>query len=254
MDLGLQGKRALVTGASRGIGRATVELLAAEGCSLAICARGDDDLQIFAKELTAGGAQVFARAVDVGEDGALAEFVDAAAAELGGLDIVVSNVSAGSVKGPGQWQASLDTDLLPLVRAIETALPHFEAAGGGAVVAISSTSGFDTAPPSAPNSYAAFKAAVIAHASGQAHKLASLGIRVNTVSPGPIFFEDGPWDNIKKNRTAMYDSILAQIPIGRMGKAEEVAAAVAFLASPVSGFCTGVNLVADGGMLTRVQF
>jgi 3-oxoacyl-[acyl-carrier protein] reductase len=254
MDLGLQGKRALVTGASRGIGRATVETLAAEGCSLAICARGEEDLLAFAKDLTGRGIHVFARAVDVGQDGALAEFVDAAAADLGGLDIVVSNVSAGSVKGPGQWQTSLDTDLLPLVRAIETALPHFEAAGGGSVVAISSTSGFDSAPPSAPNSYAAFKAAVIAHASGMAHKLAPLGVRVNTVSPGPVFFEDGPWDNIKKNRTALYESVLANIPLGRMGTAEEIASAVAFLASPVSGYCTGVNLVADGGMVSRVQF
>ncbi len=254
MDLGLTGKRALVTGASRGIGRATVEMLASEGCSVAICARGADDLATFAKELEAKGVTVFSRPVDVGVAGAITEFVDDAAAALGGLDIVVSNVSAGSVKGPDQWQTSLDTDLLPLVRSIEAAIPHFEAAGGGAVVAISSTSGFDGAPPSAPNSYAAFKAAVIAHASGQAHKLGPLGIRVNTVSPGPIYFVDGPWDNIKINRTAMYDSVIATIPVGRMGKPEEVAAAVAYLASPVAGFCNGVNLVTDGGMVTRVQF
>lgn len=254
MFLDLSGKRALVTGASRGIGRATAELLAQEGCSLAICARGAKDLTAFAEELSARGVDVHAEAFDVAEDGAVAGFVDRSAAALGGLDILVSNVTAGSAKGDTQWAVSLATDLLPLVRAIDAALPHFEVAGGGSVVAVSSISGLDTATPSSPNSYAAMKAAVIQHASGRAHALAAKGVRVNTVSPGPIDFPGGDWDRVKQGRPALYDDIRARIALGRYGRPEEVANAIVFLASPAAAFCTGVNLVVDGGMVSRVQF
>ena len=254
MRLELTGKRALVTGASRGIGKATAELLAEEGCSLAICARGEKDLLGFADELRSRGTTVFAQAVDVAEEGRIAAFVDAAAGTLGGLDLLISNVTAGSAKGDTQWAVSLATDLLPLVRSIDAAIPHFEAAGGGAVVAVSSISGLDTASPSAPNSYAAMKAAVIQHASARAHALAAKQIRVNTVSPGPIYFPGGDWDRVKEGRPALFEDIKSRIPLGRMGRPEEVARAIVFLASPAASFCTGVNLVTDGGMVSRVQF
>jgi 3-oxoacyl-[acyl-carrier protein] reductase len=252
--LDLTGKRALVTGASRGIGRATAELLADEGCSLALCARGEKDLLGFADELRGRGVTVHAQALDVAAEGALAAFVDSAAEALGGLDVLVSNVTAGSAKGETQWAVSLATDLLPLVRAVDAAIPHFEAAGGGSVVAVSSISGLDTATPSAPNSYAAMKAAVIQHASARAHALAAKGIRVNTVSPGPVFFPGGDWDRVREGRPALYEDIRGRIPLGRYGRPEEVARAIAFLASPAASFCTGVNLVVDGGMVSRVQF
>jgi 3-oxoacyl-[acyl-carrier protein] reductase len=252
--LDLTGKRALVTGASRGIGKATAELLAAEGCSLALCARGEKDLLGFADELRGRGVTVHAQALDVAADGAIAAFVDSAAEALGGLDVLVSNVTAGSAKGDTQWSVSLATDLLPLVRAVDAAIPHFEAAGGGSVVAVSSISGLDTARPSAPNSYAAMKAAVIQHASARAHALAAKGIRVNTVSPGPIFFAGGDWDRVREGRPALFEEIQGQIPLGRYGRPEEVAQAIVFLASPAASFCTGVNLVVDGGMVSRVQF
>jgi 3-oxoacyl-[acyl-carrier protein] reductase len=252
--LDLTGKRALVTGASRGIGKATAELLAAEGCSLALCARGEKDLLGFADELRGRGVTVHAQALDVAADGAIAAFVDSAAEALGGLDVLVSNVTAGSAKGDTQWSVSLATDLLPLVRAVDAAIPHFEAAGGGSVVAVSSISGLDTARPSAPNSYAAMKAAVIQHASARAHALAAKGIRVNTVSPGPIFFAGGDWDRVREGRPALFEEIQGQIPLGRYGRPEEVAQAIVFLASPAASFCTGVTLVVDGGMVSRVQF
>ncbi len=254
MNLDLTGKRALITGASRGIGRATAELLGREGCALALCARGEKDLLGFADELRAEGVTVHAKAVDVAEEGAIAAFVDSAAEALGGLDILVSNVTAGSAKGDQQWAVSLATDLLPLVRAIDAAIPHFEAAGGGAVVAVSSISGLDTATPSAPNSYAAMKAAVIQHASARAHALATRQIRVNTVSPGPVYFRGGDWDRVKDGRPALYTDIQSRIPLGRYGRPEEVAQAIAFLASSAASFCTGTNLVVDGGMVSRVQF
>ncbi len=254
MDLQLQGKRALVTGASRGIGRAIAETLADEGCTLAICARGEGTLEKVAAGLRERGAQVFAQAVDVTDHDALVAFVDRGAQELGGLDVVVSNVSAGASKSPDQWQQSLDGDLIPLVRLIESATPHLERAGGGSIVSIGTTNAFDTVRPASPNAYSAVKAAVIHHASAQAHVLARRGIRVNTVSPGPIEFPGGDWEKIREGRREVYDEVLAKIPVGRYGRAEEVAAAVAYLASPRAGFTNGVNLVVDGGIVTRVQF
>ena len=254
MDLGLSGKRAVITGGSRGIGRATVEKLAEEGVSLAICARGGDALAAFAKELTANGATVFSRAVDVSQAGAVTAFVNDAAASMGGLDLLVSNVSAGSVKGPEQWETSLRTDLLPLVEAIGAATPLMAEAGGGAIVSVSSTFGFDTIWPSSPNSYGAFKSAVLQHASAAAHALASKGIRVNSVSPGPIEFDGGDWGNMKINRREVYDRVQASIPLGRHGMVDEVASAIVFLLSPRSGFCVGNNVVCDGGMTARVQY
>ena len=218
MLLDLSGKRAIVTGASRGIGRATAELLAQEGCSLAICARGEEALMAFADELRSRGTKVHAEAFDVAAEGAVGGFVDRAAQALGGLDILVSNVTAGSAKGDTQWATSLATDLLPLVHAIDAALPHFETAGGGSVVAVSSISGLDTATPSSPNSYAAMKAAVIQHASARAHALAAKGVRVNTVSPGPIDFPGGDWDRVREGRPALYEDIRSRIAMGRYGR------------------------------------
>ncbi len=254
MDLQLHGKRALVTGASRGIGRAIAETLADEGCALALCARGKETLDEVAAGLRDRGATVFAQPVDVTDHEALVAFVDSSAAELGGLDVVVSNVSAGAAKTPDQWQKSLDGDLIPLVRLIEAAVPHLEQQGGGSIVSIGTTNAFDTVRPASPNAYSAIKAAVIHHASAQAHVLAMKGIRVNTVSPGPIEFPGGDWEKIREGRREVYDEVLAKIPVGRYGRAEDVAAAVAYLASPRAGFTNGVNLVVDGGIVSRVQF
>jgi 3-oxoacyl-[acyl-carrier protein] reductase len=254
MDLGLSGKRALVTGGTRGIGRATVELLVAEGASVAFCARNAEAVEEVAADLRGRGATVFARAFDVSDEVALKGFIQDAAKEFGGLDILVSNVTAGSLKGPEQWADSLKLDLLPLVHAIDEVTPIMEAAGGGSIVALSSTFGFDNVWPSSPNSYGAFKAAIVRHASAAGHALASKGIRVNTVSPGPVFFEEGDWGKIKAGRPEVYEKVLASIPLGRMGDPKEVAAAIVFLASPVSGYCVATNVVCDGGMTVRTQY
>ena len=254
MDLQLKGKRALVTGGSRGIGRAIAETFAEEGASVALCARGSETLEEVASGLRERGVSVYTEAFDVTDSDALTGFVDHAAQELGGLDIVVSNTSASANKGPEQWQIGLDGDLVPLVRLIEAAVPHLERAGGGAIVSISSTNAFDTARPASPNAYSAMKAAVLHHAAAQARALAPKGIRVNTVSPGPIEFPGGDWEKIREGRREVYDEVLGKIPVGRYGRPEDIAAAVAFLASPRSGFTNGVNMVVDGGIVTRVQF
>ncbi|HEV2260544.1 MAG TPA: SDR family oxidoreductase [Streptosporangiaceae bacterium] len=251
MDLQLSGRKALVTGASRGIGRAIAVELAREGCDLALCARGAEPLEALAKEL---GGTVYTQAVDVSDEQAVAGFVDTAAEQLSGLDIVVSNVSAGGLKGPDQWRLSFEADLLAFVRMVEAAVPHLERSDAAAIVAIGTTSAFDTLPPTSANSYAALKAAVLEHASGLGHALARKGIRVNTVSPGPVDFPGGAWDKLHEGRPEFYEGIRARIPLGRLGRAEEVARAVTFLASPAASFCTAVNLVVDGGFVSRVQF
>jgi 3-oxoacyl-[acyl-carrier protein] reductase len=254
MDLQLTGRKALVTGASRGLGRAIADELARGGCDLALCARGTETLDAAAKELRDLGRTVYTQAVDVSDERAVTGFVEAAAAELSGLDIVISNVSAGSVKGPEQWQVSFQADLLAFVRLVEAALPFLERSDAAAVVVLGTTSAFDTAPPTSANSYSAVKAAVVQHASALGHSLAPKGIRVNSVSPGPIDFPGGAWDKIHEGRPELYESIRARIPLGRLGRAEEVARAVAFLASPAASFCTASHLVVDGGFTTRVQF
>ena len=254
MDLGLSGKRALVTGGTRGIGRATVELLVEEGASVAFCARNAEAVEAFADELRAGGATVFARAVDVSSEEDLKSFIRDSAEALGGLDILVSNVTGGSLKGPEQWQQSLELDLLPLVHAIDEVTPIMEAASGGSIVALSSTFGFDNVWPSSPNSYGAFKAAIIRHASAAAHALAPKGIRVNTVSPGPVYFEGGDWAKIEAGRPEVYEKVKGSIPLGRMGHAREAASAIVALASPALGYCVGTNVVCDGGMTVRTQY
>jgi 3-oxoacyl-[acyl-carrier protein] reductase len=253
MDLHLTGRKALVTGASRGIGRAIASELAREGCDLALCARGVEALEAFAKELRELGRTVYTQAVDVSDADVVTGFVEAAAQELSGLDIVVSNVSAGALKGPDQWRLSFQADLLAFVRLVEAAVPHLERSGAAAVVVLGTTSAFDTLPPTSPNSYAAFKAAVLQHASGLGHALAPKGIRVNTVSPGPIDFPGGAWDKLHETRPEFYESIRDRIPVGRLGRAEEVARAVTFLASPAASFCNAVNFVVDGGFVSRVQ-
>lgn len=254
MDLGLAGKRALVTGGTRGIGRATIDLFAAEGAAVSFCARNAEAVEKVADELRAQGATVFARAVDVADAEELTAFIADSAEALGGLDILVSNVTGGSQKGPEQWQRSLELDLLPLVNAIDTVTPIMEAAGGGTIIAMSSTFGFDNVWPSSPNSYGAFKAAVIRHASAAAQALAPKGIRVNTVSPGPVYFDEGDWGKIKAGRPEVYEKVLSSIPLGRMGSPSEVAAVIACLASPVFGYCVGTNVVCDGGMTVRTQY
>jgi 3-oxoacyl-[acyl-carrier protein] reductase len=254
MDLELSSRRALVTGASKGIGLAIARTFAAEGAAVAICARGEVGVKEAANALAAAGGTVHAAAVDVTDRDDLTRFVGQAAEALGGLDIVVHNTSASAGRGPEQWQASFTTDLMPLVHLVEAAQPHLEASGHAAIVAIGTTNALETTPPAAANSYGALKAAVIQYASALAHTLAPAGIRVNTVSPGPVWFAGGVWETLKEHRPALYASVLAQIPLGSMATDTDIANAVVFLASPAAGHTTGTNLVVDGGFTKRVQF
>lgn len=252
MDLGLSGKKAVITGSTKGIGRAIANLLAAEGADIAICARNQEEVDTAVAELSATGVKVVGAAVDVSDKEAYQAWIASVGDQMGGIDIFVPNVSAGGGNMTEEgWQNNLDIDILGTTRGVEAAMPFLEKSAAGSIVIISSTAAVETFM--GPQPYNAMKAALIVHAKQLSQAFAPQNIRVNCVSPGPVFIEGGAWDYIKNNMADLYDSTLAQIPTGRFGSAEEIANAVAFLASPAASLITGVNLVADGGFTKRVQ-
>lgn len=252
MELDLKGKKAIVTGGTRGIGRAIAERFADEGVDLGICSRNAENVREAAEALKGRGVKVYSEAFDTRDGAALKGFVTKAVEAMGGLDIIVHNVSAFGGTDEESWRAMFEVDMMGAVRSMEAGLPALKQSKAGAVVFISSTAALETFR--GPRSYNAIKAAMIAHAKGLAHELGPQGIRVNCVSPGPIFHKDGPWDRTKKNDPAFFEQTQAAVPLKRLGKPEEVANAVVFLASPAASFITGVNLIVDGGFTRRVNF
>jgi 3-oxoacyl-[acyl-carrier protein] reductase len=244
MDLGLAGKNAIITGGSKGIGRCTALALAAEGANVAICARGQEALDATAEEIRALGVQAHAAACDVSDAGALEKFLNGARTALGSVDILVNNTSGfGMTDDEAGWKVSVDVDLMATVRATQQVIPWMSDAGGGSIVHISSISGLE---PGSPPAYAAVKAALFNHAKTMAQNLAPQNIRVNCVAPGSIFFEGGFWDMVKQGNREMFDGVVAGIPYGRMGKPEEVADTIVFVASPRANWVSGATLVVDG--------
>jgi 3-oxoacyl-[acyl-carrier protein] reductase len=252
MDLRLKGGKALVTGGTKGIGRAIAETFADEGCNVAICARNQAEVDEAVKALSAKGVKAFGQAVDVGNGDALKSFVAAAAEALGGLDTVVSNVSGGGAPGEAAWIAHFNNDVLGTVRLVESSKPHLEKSKNASIMIISTTAALEKFMQAGP--YNALKGALLQYSGALSQDLAPKGIRVNAVSPGPIMIEGGSWDRIKKNMTPFYESIVKDIPTGRMGSAQEVADTVVFLSSPRAAFTTGTNVVVDGGFTKRIQY
>lgn len=252
MDLRLAGLRALVTGGTRGIGRAIVETLLAEGTHVAFCARDAGSVAATQAELRAGGATVVGAVADVSDPVALAAWVTDSAATLGGIDILVANVSAMATADTEEnWAKCFGIDLMGTVRMVDAALPFLEQSNAASIVTISSVSGREIDFFEGP--YGSIKAALVHYTQGLARRLAPQGIRANTVSPGNTLFEGGSWDRAQRNRPEFFDTVLGLIPAGRMGTAAEMATAVAFLASPVSSFTSGTNLVVDGALTRGVQ-
>ena len=251
MDLGLEGKRALVTGSTKGIGRAVAETLLAEGASVAICARTAEDVDKAVAELSSKGTVVGA-AVDVGDLDSLTSWVTSSGEQLGGIDIYVHNTSGKPARKLEDWSRNFTIDLMSLVHGVNAATAAL-ADGGGSVISIGTTATAEHFA-SGSNSYSAFKAAVTNWTLGQAQVLGPKGIRCNVVSPGPIFIEGGDWDMIKNNMAPFYEATEKGHPGGQLGVAQDVADAVAFLASERAKHVNGVNLTVDGGFLKRVDY
>jgi 3-oxoacyl-[acyl-carrier protein] reductase len=252
VDLGLKGLRAIVTGGSKGIGRRAADIFAEEGASVAICARNSDEVKAAVKSLKAKGVDAFGAAVDVADGAALKNFIADSAAALGGVDILVANVSALAVQDTDEaWQKAFGIDMMHTVHAVNAALPFLEKSEHPSIVIVSSVSGREvdfTGP-----AYGAFKAALVHYAQKLAHQYAPKLIRVNAVSPGNIYFKGGVWQNIEQNMPDLYKHALSLNPTGRMGTPEEIGRGIVFLASPASGFTTGTNLVIDGALTRGVQ-
>jgi 3-oxoacyl-[acyl-carrier protein] reductase len=253
MDLGLKGLKAVLAGASKGIGRATAEVLASEGVDVAVCARGQDTVDAAVASLTAKGVKALGESVDMTDAAAYGAWVTRSGEALGGIDIFISFASAGG--GPASeetWKKTFDLDLLATFRGVQAALPFLLKSGHGSIIAVSSTAALEDF--FGPQAYNAVKAAVINYASALSQQLAPKGVRVNTVSPGPIFIDGGSWDMIKTHMTPLYEQTVKAVPMGRLGTGEEVAKAIAFIASPACPFMTGTNVVIDGGVTKRVQY
>ena len=252
MDLGLKGKRAIVTGGSKGIGRRCADILADEGVHVSICARNPGEVEAAVTALRGKGVAAHGAALDVGDKTALEAWVRDAAGALGGLDIVIPNVSALDMADTEEaWRHQFEIDLLHTVRTVGAAMPWLEKSEAPAIVIVSSVSGreIDFTSPA----YGATKAALIHYAQKLAFTLAPKMIRVNAISPGNTYFEGGIWQWIESNNPDLFKQALALNPTGRMATAEEVARGVVFLASPASSFTTGTNLVIDGALTRGVQ-
>lgn len=256
MDLQLNGKKALVTGGTRGIGKAITETLAAEGCDIATCARDQQELDAAIMALKSQGVSAFGATVDVTNEQMLKDFVARSADQLGGLDIIVSNVGAmafGADKD--SWQKNLQMDIFGLVNLVEASESLLEQAaaehGDAAILAIGSTASVAALNAS---SYGPVKGAMVHYIKGLAKQYAGRKIRANVVSPGMVYFEGGVWHRVEQNKPEIYKSQLARNPMGRMATPQDIANAVTFLASPRSCFTTGINMIVDGAMTDRVNF
>ena len=252
MDLGLKGLRALVSGGTKGIGRAVAGLLANEGASVAICARDEGEVKATAADLQAGGVSVYGQALDVSDGPSLKSWVESAAGSLDGLDIVVANVSALAINNDEEsWLQGFEVDMMHSVRMVEAAMPWWEKSTAASIVTVSSGSGREIDFAAGP--YGAFKAALLHYTQGLANQLAVKGIRANSVSPGNTYFDGGVWQQIEQGDPDFFAQALALNPTGRMANPEEIARAVVFLASPAASFIMGTNLVVDGALTRGVQ-
>lgn len=246
MNIDLSGKRAVVTGGSRGIGRAIALAFAEAGAHVSVCARGAEALEVARAEIAAKRVTAHAATCDLADGEAVARYIAEAAEALGGIDILVNNASGfGSTDDEAGWEKSLTVDLLATVRATRAATPFLEKSDGAAILNISSTAAFHPSVRTTP--YGVAKSAVIQYTRNRAAALATQRIRVNCIAPGSIEFPGGSWEKRKTDNPQLYHAILRSIPFGRLGEPEEVARVALFLVSPLAGWVTGQTIMVDGG-------
>lgn len=252
MDLGLKGKKVILTGGSRGIGRAALEIFAAEGADVAFFSRNQEQVDAAVASLSRHGGKVIGESFDITNLDAYAQWLTDAADKLGGCDIFVPGASASGAGATGDWDVCVNSDLKGTVLGCEALEPYLEKSGNGAIVIMSSTAGFETFI--VPQAFNAIKGALLVYAKQLGQALGPKGIRVNAVSPGPIAFPGGNWEAIKGAAPELYDATEAAFALGRWGSPDEVAKSIVFLASPASSYTTGTNIVIDGGYTKCVQF
>ena len=252
MGLGLKGRKVILTGGSRGIGRAALEIFAEEGCDVAFFSRNPDQVAETVASLARHGGKVIGEAFELSDGDAYAAWLNSAATRLGGCDIFVPGVSASGSGATGDWEACFNADIKGTVTGCETLEPWLEKSDAGAVVIMSSTAGVETFL--VPQAFNAIKGALLVYAKQLGQAWGAKGIRVNAVSPGPISFPGGNWEAIKAAMPDLHAATEAQFALGRWGGPDEVARTIVFLASPASSYTTGTNVVIDGGYTKRVQF
>jgi len=250
MDLGLKGKRAIVTGGTGGIGRAIVRQLASEGAIVHTCSRRKDAVDALNEDM--GEMGVTGSVCDVSDQQSNANWMNHAIHQMGGLDIFIANVSGMGLGGLEGWQLSFDVDIMATVTGADIARTAMKSSGGGSIVFISSISATESSGQAGP--YGSMKAALISYAGQLGSETAAEGIRVNSISPGPIHVDDGFWGKVQQQQPEQYKAVEAMHGAGRMGTPEEVASAAVFIASPVASWVTRANLIVDGGFTRGIQF
>ncbi|HVO48822.1 MAG TPA: SDR family oxidoreductase [Steroidobacteraceae bacterium] len=252
MDLGLKGKKVILTGGSRGIGRAALEIFAAEGCDVAFFSRNAGQVEETARSLARHGGQVHGSTYDMNDLSGYPAWLKAAAEKLGGCDIFVHGASSSGSQATGDWHKSFQFDLLGTVQGCEALQPYLERSGAGSVIIMASTAAVETFL--VPQAFNAIKAALLTYSKQLSQAWGAKGIRVNAISPGPVSFPGGNWEMIRQAMPDLYKATAAQFALGRFGAPDDVARTLVFLASPASSYTTGTNIVIDGGYTKRVQF
>ncbi|WP_150302646.1 SDR family NAD(P)-dependent oxidoreductase [Pseudomonas saliphila] len=252
MELGLRGKKVIINGGSRGLGRAALEMYAAEGCDIAFFSRDAARVAETVKVLESHGVKVFGDAFDMNDSEAYKKWLISAAERLGGCDIFIHNASSSGAQGTTDWDMTFRLDMMGAVIGCETLEEHLSASGEGSVILMSSTAAVETFM--IPQAFNAIKAAIITYGKQLSQAWGEKKIRVNMVSPGPIEYPGGNWSAIKEAMPEVYDQTLSQMVLGRFGEPKDVAGTVVFLSSPAASYITGTNVVIDGGYTKRVQF
>lgn len=252
MELGLKGRKVIINGGSRGIGKAALEIYAAEGCDIAFFSRDKARVDATVAELKKHGGQVFGDAFDMNDAEAYKAWLLSAAERLGGCDIFIHNASSSGAQGTMDWEMSFRLDMMGAVIGCETLEPFLAQSGSGAVILMSSTAAVETFIH--PQAFNAIKAAIITYGKQLSQLWAAKQIRVNMVCPGPIAYPGGNWSMIKEAMPELYEKTLSEMPLGRFGAPDDVARSMVFLSSPAASYITGANLVIDGGYTRRVQF
>ncbi|MEM9305216.1 MAG: SDR family oxidoreductase [Pseudomonadota bacterium] len=253
MRLGLRGKKAIITGSTRGIGRCIAETMAKEGADVAICSRDPEEVEEVVAEMRRNhDSRIIGGGVNVRDKEKYEQWLVDIADELGGCDVFVPNVSAGGgFDSEKNWWKNFEIDVLHTVRGCDALMDHLKEGEGGSIVIIGTTNAVEQF--AAPMAYNAMKAALITYSKQLGLFVGHEGVRVNTVSPGPVYFEGGAWEMIKGTQEKFYNSIIRKIPRGEMGSPQEIANVVTFVASPAASYMNGANVIVDGGFTKRVQ-